>query len=112
MSEIPDVCIELVEELNDAVETTWDTKYRSPYKFNEIKDIINDFNEKFKKFGCGFKAHFKQKAISTHLSRWTGLRRDFAGDLQYCVPWYGGYVWCVVYEGLPYKEFMKNVEHD
>jgi len=109
---VKDVCYKLVEELTDKAEGLWWEEYYKPHKFEKMHKLIAEFNKKFEENSCGFKATLLPKAISTHIRSWTGHRRARDGDYQYCLQWYGGYVQCIEFDGLPFKEFMKFLEEE
>jgi len=39
----------------------------------------------------GYSCDVEPKAISTHLSKWLGVRKDKYGNLQYAMRWHSGY---------------------
>jgi len=103
-------CIEIIHEEIDEVDDIWYEKYRSPKKFELIDEVIEKYNRKFEDEDCQIKSWATPKAISTHSPRWTGWRRSRSSDAQYCLHWYGGYVYCVEFltENPEIKEKLKE----
>jgi len=95
--ELIDFCTDKMLELAGTIDEIWHDYYKSGVKWDKIHEAIEEFNEKYGDI-CGVEASAKPKGISTHLSRWTGWRQTRYGDPQYCMPWYGGYVYCVVFD--------------
>jgi len=68
--------------------------YRNPLKYmilSAFEYYVNEYSEKYR-------ISIEKKAISTHLTRWTGWRHDAWGNEQYCTRLYGGYVLCCVFK--------------
>ena len=86
----------ILEEVAKELETLWNENYYKPYKFSKIEKRIEELNKKLAPHKI--KVEAKPKAISCHITYWHGWRRARDGFIQYCVPWYGGYVYAFVFK--------------